>query len=356
MILKIDDRIRTREVKFFNNFQLDLKYDSVGSSFKLDYYFNPNNLELKEMACLGHYHLCTLEHNGELLLSGQILSEAFAGDSTDRMVAMGGYALPGVLEDCEIPTGSYPLQNDGLSLKQIAEKLIRPFGLKMVVHNSVAAKMNSVFDTSTAKESQTVKSYLTELATQKNIIISHTEKGELLFTSADTSKKPILDFDTTKGTIPGTEFSLSFNGQAMHSHITVQKEADAEGGNEGEYTIRNPYVFPKDVYRPRVISQSSGTDVDTEQAARNALAAELKNIKLTVSMDRWEANKKIIKPNNTITVLNPDVYLYNKSTWFIEEVSLTGNEKGETAVLTCVLPEVYNGQYPDYLFKGINLH
>jgi prophage tail gpP-like protein len=351
MILKINDRIRNRNVEFFNNFTLSLKYDSVASAFNFNFYFNPDTIELKELACIGHYHIASIEHNGELLLTGYILSEAFSSEPEKKMVAMGGYSLPGVLEDCEIPTDLYPLQSDGLSLKEIARKLTSLFDFKTVIDPAVASKMNQVFEKTTAGAGGSIKQYLTDLAAQKNIVISHTEKGELLFTEAKTKAKPFFHFENN---VIGTTMSLSFNGQAMHSHITVIKQADADEGNAGEFTIRNPYV--PFVYRPKVIVQSSGDDNDTEKAARNALSQELKNLVLTITTDRWEVDGKIIKPNSIITIKNPEIYLYNKCSWFVEGVEYQGDNTKMTATLTCVLPEVYNMETPEYLFKGINLH
>lgn len=353
MILKINDRIRNRKVEYFNNFNINLKYDSIASAFSFGFYFDPANKELKDLACIGHFHTCTLEHNDELLLTGYLLSEAFTGASTRQLVQFSGYSLPGVLEDCEIPPSLYPLQSDGLSLREIAQKLIVPFGLKMSIDPAVSSRMNSVYQKTTAKETQTIKSFLTELAIQKNIIVTHTSKGELLFTEAKAKQKPILNFGSEDG-IPFTNMSLSFNGQAMHSHITVMKQADSDGGNAGESTIENPYV--PFVYRPKVLVQSSGDDNDTGKAAKSALASELKNLTLKIVTDRWEIDGKIIKPNNIISVQNPEIYLYEKSNWFIESVNLTGDNVKTTATLTCVLPEVYNGETPKYLFEGINLH
>ncbi len=355
MLLKINDRIRSRQLDYFNKFSLSLKYDAMASAFGFEYYFDPGNSEQKELSCIGHYHECTVEHNGELLVTGQILSINMTSAPERKLVQIGGYALPGVLEDCDIPP-DMTLQTDGLSLRQIAQQFCTKFNLKMVVADAVAKDMDAAFETATAKDGQSIKSYLTQLAAQKDIVISHTTAGALWFTKAETKKTPLIEFDFSAGTMPGTTMQLQFNGQAMHSHITVRKQADADGGNEGEATVRNPYVYPKAVYRPRVITQSSGTDVDSDKAARQALAAELKNMKLTITTDRWEVDGKILKPNNTITVINPEVYLYAKSTWFIEQIDFRGDEKETTAVLTCVLPEVYNGETPKYLFEGVNLH
>jgi prophage tail gpP-like protein len=189
------------------------------------------------------------------------------------------------------------------------------------------------------------------------VLVTHNAAGNLVFTRANTNRRPILDFDATvPNPIPFTKMKLGVNGQGMHSHIHVIKQADEDGGNAGESVVRNPYV--PFVYRPRVIVQSSGSDVDTELVANNALADELRNVKLVIETDRWEYDNEngIILPNNVITVLNPEIYIFKKEQWFIEQVDFVGDQGALKTTLTCVLPWVYNGQAPRYLWQGINLH
>lgn len=346
MILKI----KKRKYDFFNRFQLNLKYDSVASTFSFDCYFNPENKDHRELLHVGHFHPITVEHNEELLVSGILLSETFRDSSVKQLTSLGGYSFPGVLEDCQIPTSIYPLQSDGLSLREIAQKIIRPFNLEMIIDPVVRKKMNAVYDTSTANELQPIKAYLSELASQKNIILSHTPEGKLLFTQANTKKTPIIDFNIPDGgSIPGTSMSLTFNGQLMHSQITVLKQAGISGGNAGEITVTNPFV--PFTFRSKVLVQNSGDDNDTRKAAKNALAKELQNIKLKITTDRFEVDEKIIKPDNIVSVINPDIFLFKKTNWFIESINFTGNEKQTTAVLNCVLPEVYNGKTPTNIFE-----
>lgn len=353
MILKINDRIRNRKVEFFNDFRINLKYDAVGSTFGFKFYFDPDKLEHKEMACVGHVHKCTLEDDGELLLTGYLLSEIFSSPPTKQLVSIGGYSLPGVLENCQIPPSLYPLQSDGLSLKQIAAKYIAPFGLDMLISPLVAAEMDEPYEEATAKGSQTVKSYLAELASQKNIILSHDKYGRLLFTRAPAKQKPIFHFDGAN--IPGVTMGFTFNAENMHSQITVikQEEIDEELLS-ADSTVMNPYI--PHVFRPAVIEMSSTKDIDTNRAAKNALAKELKNMFWKISMDRWSLNDRIVRPGDTISVTNPKVYLYKKADLFVESVSLSTDTEKKTAMLHCVIPEIYNGQDPKYLFAGINLH
>jgi len=333
----------------FNQFSLLMKHDSVASAFSFLFYFDPEDLNHKELFQVGHYHQLDVEHNDELLLRGFILNQKFTDSENKQLASISGYSLPGVLEDCNIPLNSYPLQYDGQSLREITQKIVNEFPFNLKVDSIVSAKADEVYETTTANEGDTIKGYITSLAAQKDIIVSHTNEGDLLFTKSKTRRTPLYHFDKN---VPGTSMSLSFNGQAMHSHITVFKDADIDGGDAGQETIRNPFV--PFVYRPLTKTQDSGGDNDTADAAKSVLAKELKNIVLTIKTSLWEIDGKVIKPNNIITVINKDLFLYNKTDFFIESVQLTQTEKETTATLTCVIPEVYNGQTPEYIFTFSN--
>lgn len=381
MELVIFDRIRNRKIEFFNSWNIHLRFDAIASPFSLDYFYDPNAQnfqEIKDLSCVGHYHICYLYHDGELLLTGYILSIKFHEQAIPTLVTISGYALPGFLEDCSIPTDEaidnalsagnlkiaggtpkpycYPIQDDSLTLRQIATKYLAPFKLGFTVDSSVSSLMDEVFDHTEAKPKDSVKSLLTELCAQKNINISHDERGNIVFTKVKTNLKPLLNFDNPKGnSIPGTQMDLIFDGQRMHSQITVMKQADVEADNSGQATVHNPFV--PHVFRPKTIIQSSGSDVDTALAAKNALAEELKSIRLNISLSTWKnSENKIIKPNNVLTVINPRVYMFNKTKWFIEAVTLKGDQKALTSTIECVPPFVYDGTDPVYFFKGINLH
>jgi len=367
MVLKINDRIRVRTVDFFDRFKLSLRYDSVASVFSFGFYFDPLNREHAELACVSHFHEAIVEHNDERLITGYIISNTFNSGSKRELVQIGGYSKSGVIEDSDITPDYFPLETIGLSLKQIAEKYIKPFGLNLVIDNNVAAsselsfvsngdssdeevdsvvinkplteKLEKSIDKANAKESQNIKDFLTDLASQRNILLSHNAYGDLLFTEPKTNQKPIMHFEA--GAI-GVSMSLSFNGQGLHSEIWAVKQADSDGGNAGEAKIKNPFV--PIVYRPKVVVMTSGTDITIDEFLQKELAKELKNITLTITTSDWEVDGKVIKPNNLITVKNPDLFLYKTTTWFIESVDFEGDAKQTIATLNCVLPGTYNGK------------
>lgn len=351
--LQINDRFVNRTIDFFNDFTINLKHNSLGSTFGFSFYFNPDNEEHRDLACVSHFHEVRMFEGDHLLLTGVITSNNFKAGSIKSVASFGGYSMPGVLDDCQIPTSLYPLQYDGLSLESIARKLIRPFNLDMVIDSSVQSAMSKQFDTTTASSRGTIKDYLSSLASQKNIILSHDTQGRLLFTESSTNKRPILDFDLTKPTQAGLTFELNYNGQGMHSHITVMKQASLDGGNAGEETIRNPYVIGS-YFRPRVSIQSSGDDNDTRLAIKRALANELKNLTLTITTDTWVVDGVLMLPNNIISIYAPELFIYTRTNFFIESINFTGNSVTQTATINCVLPEVYNNETPISIYRGIN--
>lgn len=337
-------KVNNKTIKHWQNLAVTLRYDTLASTFSFAFVFNPDIAEHKEICRPMSYAPVTVTHNGELLITGTMLQHPFKHENVPDAVGLGGYSKTGVLEDCEIPLEAYPLQSTNINLKNIAEKLIKPFGLKLVVDPSVSSKVNNNFKNTTANPSQSIKAYLSELASQQHIILTHDEHGNVVLTEAKAKQQPIYSF---KSGMPGVSIELQVDAQQMHKSITMRKQATKKNPNATKADVTNPYVS---AYRPRVVRQSSGDDVNTPLAARNMLSEELRAIKLTITMDRWDINGKIIRPNNIVKVQDPYNYLYNPTNFFIEAVDYTGDEAKEQAVLTCVLPEVYNGQTPKNIF------
>lgn len=355
MIFKINDRFRVRTIEFFNNVKITSRFDSVAATFKVDFEFDPNNPEHKELACIGHVHECTFEHNNELLATGYLLSNHFRSGSKKLLTSLGGYSKPGVIEDCEIPihkTG--PLESESLNLKQVVEKYLKPFGLTVVIKNSASSAMGETYEEVDAKETESVKAFICDLAAQKNIIVSHDEYGRLVFLKA-VRQSPIFHFE------PGVECVLDmemvFNAQPMHSEIVVFAQSGKEVDISDESPpVPNPYI--PYVFRPHIAVQSTDNSEDTIRAAKNILARELKNLQLIIKLDRVVLNGKVIRAGQWISVKNPECYLYTTEKWIIEQVDMDFDSENEDGIctLTCVRPEVYTGETPVYIFKGINTH
>ncbi len=389
LVLKINVRHsdtgnKIRTITRFTNFTMNRVFNSFASTFSFDFYFDPRDKELAEIVCVSHMHECSIYYNNRLELTGYILSQTFDDPGKPELVTISGYAKPGVLNDCDVPFSLYPLETDGLTFRQIIQKIIPPFHIGLVI-DPKAAGSNVAFKSVTSKgkevedkldedvgktaseSSQNVASYLSELAKQRNIVISHNGQGNLHITTPNTAGRPIMNFDFTQNEngelantdlsnavkkIPGTKASLVFNGQLLHTDITVVQQADdEEGTNAAQGYIRNPLIPIKAsvLYRPRVVIISSGDQFTVDEVARYELGREIRDaVILKISMSKIDIDELMIQPNNTITVKDPSVFLYNKSTWFIQSIDFDIQPSSETCVLNCVLPFAYD-------FKEANL-
>jgi len=334
-------RVNGKNIEFFNDFNFTLRYNSVASNFDFRANFDPNNSSHRIVFRPLSYNSVVLEHNGELVLTGTILNHVFNIKSTKDLASFSGYSLPGVLEDCTIGLDQYPLEFTGLSLKQISEQLLQPFGLTLGITADAAAEADIVYSEVTADESQSIKAFLSELAFERGLILTHDSAGSLIITKTNVNQSPVTTFKEEKGV---TEISLSVNGQAMHSIIFTQQQASSdEAANASESSISNPAVK---AFRPTVKMQTSGDDNDSKKFNRSLIGAELRNISVNVKLFQWEwsrnGNLEIIRPNSVVVIQSPNNYLFEARKFFVESVTFIGNQKEQTAELKCVPIEAYS--------------
>jgi prophage tail gpP-like protein len=336
IILKVD----RKEITDFDVATVELRYDTIASTFSFEYRRDDKIENLRALNKISKYAECTVTYNGERMITGTILNNGLADSLVKTMSSISGYSTTGVLEDCQIPVSLYPLQTDGLSLIQIAQRLTKPFNIRVSVDPQANAAASRVIESTTAEIGDTIKGYLSKLASQRNLVLSHDSSGNLLITKFSAVNNNKFSFT---GGPPATNYTLRFNGKGMHSEITVVKQADSDGGNAGQSTVKNPYV---PIFRPAVYTQSSGNDNDTATAARSALQDELRAVTLDINVNSWvNWDGRLWRPGQLITVRNAEIGLPNLELFFIEGVVFTDDsENGKTAVLNCVLPQVYDSE------------
>lgn len=391
--VKIGEHIIT----LLERIDLNLKFDSVCSTFSFTTIFNANNPAHKKMFAPGGFQEVIITYNDKRLLTGMITGVEFgsAGDPPKQLVTVGGYSKTGVLEDC--PPVKAQRQNDGLTMKEIAEAICKDYYIDVIVDEEVEDLCDTVFTRSEPKKDESVRAYLDRLASHLNVVLSHNAYGDLLLTTAKAGKllttsetiitNAISDFGGEMGVpniaanrietastarevlyhfdnknTPTTAMRMSFNGQRIHSDVQIWTQW--EGTNDSDPPILfNPYFRGADFHeaftnvlkkygetssrgrRPRNEVQGEQTDQSDNKApvtARAVLGDELKAVTLNITTDRWVLDGAVITPNQIITAENPDVYLYHKTKWFIQEVKLRADAKSQVAEITCVPPDAFS--------------
>jgi prophage tail gpP-like protein len=336
-------KINRKEYTFFETYSIDLHFNAISSSFTFTALFEPDSKVHRDLFKPLSFPLIEIFESGKLILTGYIVNNKFNKSAKSKSIPISGYSKTGLLEDCKIPQSVYPIQFENLSLVEIANKLCNPYGINVIVDSSVTEEANAIFDIEAAKETDTVKAYLASLCNQKNLSLSHNEKGDLLITRVKANSNPVQFYKNY------TNATLDTNGQGMFSEVLVMKQSGIDTDNAGEQVIANPFITR---FRSSTVIQSSGTDNDTELVAKNVLSKQLQNISLSLNTDKITFdNGDLIRPNNIITIQDNELYLFRRTKFFIESVTLRGDKNSDTASLKCVLPEVYTKETPVNIFE-----
>lgn len=374
--------------EFFNDVTISTSLDAVASTFAFSGYYDPTNPVHRQLFQPLSYAKVEFFDNDRLISTGRITNHAPVSTSVKNLFLLSGYSLPGVLEDCTLPFTNYrsvesetsfgssdvskvSLESSGLTLEQIINKVCRPFGLKFIVYESVAAECAQVIPKSVCRPEQTAKDYICKLANQKNVVISHDIYGNLIAFRPRVKSAPKL-FLNKQNTL---SMNLSVDGQNMHSHITcIRQPEKAKADNDNDFanydeggggsslldpdqvnadhvlkissldTVINPIVK---VFRPLVDVLSAGTFYDTYRAAQNRRASELKSIKINFSLDHWES----ISVGAVVQVENDDIFINGKFNLILESTLISESSGSKVMSGSLVLPETFTGETPVNIFR-----
>lgn len=338
MKIKINDKYYV----FFNDFALSSSLDSVASSFSFTARFDPKSDENRDLFRPLSFHKVEFFNNAnQLFFTGTIVSHKFDSKMDSDLVQLSGYSLPGILEDCTVPYSAYPLESSSSSLKEITQKILKNFNLTLRIDNSVSKEANMPYKKSVAKPEGSIKDYISKLAAQRNIIVSHDRHGRLLFFRPDANAKPVQFYNKSNT----TAMSLDVNGQGMHSELTILRQpAGKDGGNATPVdTLKNNMVKK---FRPTVQLMTEGEETDTKAAVQNYLADELKNIKVSININRWDG----MFTGDIIEIENDELYINKRTRFMVESTTINENSDGRTMSISAVLPESFIGTTPKNIF------
>lgn len=332
-------------VSFFTDLNISLKLDSIASTFSFKVRFNPENDEHKELFKPLQYHDVEIFNSKDkLIFTGTILNHQFTSTEEKNLLTISGYSKSGLLEDVTIPPDLYPLESLDRTLKDIATRLCNYYGVGLVIDSSASNDVGVIFQKTTAGVTDTVKGYLSKLTSQKNVLLSHDVKGNVHIFKPNDNMNPKFFFNK-ENTLSA---SSSYNGQALHSKISVVRQPSAE--NEGVSTadsITNPLVKKN---RPITKVLSSGEDTDTSKAADNELASELKAISVRLRLLGTE-NFEDLLPGDIVNLHNHEIYSFAYSRYMISDINFNTTTDSSTTELSLVLPETFTGKQPkDILF------
>ncbi|MDR3325113.1 MAG: hypothetical protein LBS82_03880 [Spirochaetaceae bacterium] len=327
----------------WTGYEIALAYDTL-DTFSFIAPYDRYNAELLEAIMPFAFKSCDVFYHDNLVFKGTLLTPdpELAAESSE--IALQGYPLCGVLNDCMAPPAKYPLQCAGINMKGVAEAACEFYNIPVLFDGEMGADFTEVSIEPTDK----ILDFLSKLSKQRDLLFTNTEKGELLFFKAK-QEKAFASF--VEGKPPLTSIKPKFDAQQFYSHITGYNKTDAEYPTVS-YTYENKYLINKGVLRHLAITiDDAETSSDVESAVKSyagRMFADCVSFELECEGHVNEKNE-LFQKGMTVCVNAPSVMLVNDTHFIARDVKLKRTTEGKTSTMTLVLPGSYTGEIPEAL-------
>lgn len=258
------------------------------------------------------------------------------------IVTVGGYSLPGVLNDCTAPASAFPLEFDGQGLQEIATSLCAPFGLGV----EFQAEQGAIFERVALNPGKKVLTFLAELAKQRNLIMSNTALGKLLFWQSSEIGAPVARLQ--QGSAPVTSVTPFFSPQSYYSHITGLEPVFV-GLSGSQFTVKSPRLVG--VIRPYTFEVPDTLDADVKTAVEAKAGRMFGNMAAyLVEVATWrDPSGNLWAKNTTVMLTAPGAMIYKEYEFVIRSIEFSKDRSTEIAVLNLAIPGSFSGKIPEVL-------
>lgn len=266
----------------------------------------------------------------ELLLSGAAygLSPDFSNSGNTIDLEIWSYTADVI--DSTMPE---PFEANNITLQDRANQLIKNIGIKAIFEFDPGGP----FDRVTADINDTIFSHLSDLATQRGLLISSTPEGNLLFTKAKTGA-PVGTIES--GQQGAFSFAMNFDGRQLFNTYT------AFGESPGNPT-KSAQSVDENVPRSRFMSfkADNTTSGDIQKCADwQRSKANAKALTMQIPYAGWYApNDSLWRENTTVTIKAPEIFIPNGFTFLIPQVEYVSESSGSTTTLSILPSSLYTG-------------
>ena len=327
-----------RRFRFWENVRITRALDSV-YTVSLTAPFKHDAEGFSEIFEPFAYKDLNVSVGGERLFTGTAVTVKPTITPKSKTITLSGYSTPGVLMDCPPPKSAFPLEFDGVSLREIATKVCATFGIKVIFE----ADAGAVFRLAAIAPGEKIWPFLTKLAQQRNLVMASDADGALVFRKSVGAGNPVARFKQGEVGIRNVEFFSS--PQSYYSSITGMPTTVI--GAEGSATVV-PNGLLQGVNRPMTYKHPDTGNTDVVDASKAKMGRMFGNVaSWVVDIPTWrDPQGDLWEENTTISLYYPDALILKEFEFVIRSVDMVRNVKGESAKMNVVLPGSFSGETP----------
>lgn len=287
---------------------------------------------------------CAVYFNRKLLFMGRLLASAPEVQPDRKTINLQGYPLCGTLNDCCVPVTKYPPSYNGLTLKQIAEDVCAPFGVKVNFSEDSGAPIDKVEYQIGTK----ILDFLKKLAEQRNFVFTNDRNGDLFFWKVpEEATRAVF----REGELPFVSCKVEFKQQEMYSHLTGFTKTDKKN-KASQFTYENKFLIKNGVFRP-ISFLCEDVDAGGLENAVKAKAGQMFVNCCAYSLTVYGCTDKdgdIYQKGMSVSVYSPSAMIYRETKFQVKEIEIKRSDtEGVQTTFKLMLPDSINGTVPDVL-------
>jgi len=288
----LEIKVNGEKLLFYDSFnfsdQIDAIYSSVSFNSFVDY------------EAFG-YAPIEVYRDGILIFTGEIISKTIPSEIPPKPFNYKAASKTHILSECTLPTESYPLQIENVTLKDIVEYICSFFEISVIFDESTVSEANGNYKLSNLGIGENASSIINQLVTQSGLILTHDSYGRLIVTKEIIQSELILP----KFTSNNKSFDLK---KFYHNYIAL---GQAPIGQSNDIQAIASFSNIDERRNITKIQDSGGIDI-IESKAEGMRLDSLKAINQGLTFNNFFCNiGDFIYINDQRLVINQLNYSYN---------------------------------------------
>jgi hypothetical protein len=302
-------KINGKKLEFFDNVTLSKSIDAISSSFSFSSFY-----------VIDDYEFATIEvlRNDIIIFKGSVFAPDFPNNAKPEPITYKCYSLTGILEDCPLPLSSYPIQTKNKSLKEIVDSICSSFDVVVKFDSSAESAINLKYTLQDQDPTAKASAIINKLCSQKNLILTHNSKGELIITKTLVGNNASPPLNTGSG--------KSYNYRKFYNKYLIIGQKSIKGGSSRQAEV----FFDQIIEKRSITKKQSDGDAGSAQDQANAL-----------KFDSYKSNSLKLEFHDHFADTG-EIYDIDGAKMISNAMNYNYNSTGETCTVDLLNAKVYD--------------
>ncbi len=320
-----------------DDYEIETFFDTLADRYLFTFPFTHDNENIYNLFKPYGLQEIKIFMGNNLFFTG--VQESIINRSTQNNIAVRstGRSKPYLLIKSNMPKSAYPLEKTNLTIEQILNNWILPiFGLQLEVITDVGPLFERVAMTPT----ETIWSFLSQLAIQRELVISKTPEGKVLLQKPNTSNL-VASFEV--GKTAGIEnIEINYNTNKRFGNWIGNSQSPGSNNLSAEF---QDTTFNEQSYK--VINLPDVTAGNIDQALKYEATKSIRDaLTFPINYPGWinPQNNQIFKVGEIINIKASQIQLRNGFNFLIRGILYKKSRNRKFCRLNLIPPQAYKNE------------